>query len=189
LAPPARPPFLNHRLDGSSCRARRLRGCRSICKSGRRTTFHRGRVGIRRARWTRCCDFYLCDEMLPGGKAMANTWQGVVPWQNHLLDGHDRTSPVGSFPPNGSCLRWWLRASTNHHNWASSCRPIDNPNTNRWSIPKRFPPYRRGGSHFCAPNYCLRFRPAARSPQMLDTSMSHLGFRCVVRSLQKTAQP
>jgi formylglycine-generating enzyme len=47
----------------------------------------------------------------------------------------------------------------------------------------------RGGSYLCAPNYCLRFRPAARSPQMLDTSMSHLGFRCVVRSLQKTAQP
>ena len=58
------------------------------------------------ARWTRCCDFYLGDEMLPGGKAMANTWQGEVPWQNHLLDGHDRTSPVGSFPPNGYGLRY-----------------------------------------------------------------------------------
>jgi formylglycine-generating enzyme required for sulfatase activity len=39
----------------------------------------------------------------------------------------------------------------------------------------------KGGSHLCAPNYCLRFRPAARMPQMVDTGMSHLGFRCVKR--------
>ena len=46
----------------------------------------------------------------------------------------------------------------------------------------------KGGSHLCAPNYCLRFRPAARSPQMLDTSMSHLGFRCVVRQSEEHKQ-
>jgi formylglycine-generating enzyme required for sulfatase activity len=39
----------------------------------------------------------------------------------------------------------------------------------------------KGGSHLCAPNYCLRDRPAARHPQMIDTGMSHIGFRCVVR--------
>ena len=38
----------------------------------------------------------------------------------------------------------------------------------------------KGGSHLCAPNYCLRYRPAARQPQMIDTSMSHLGFRCIM---------
>ena len=36
--------------------------------------------------------------------------------------------------------------------------------------------------HLCAPNYCLRYRPAARQAQTLDTSTSHLGFRCVVRT-------
>jgi formylglycine-generating enzyme len=46
----------------------------------------------------------------------------------------------------------------------------------------------KGGSHLCAPNYCLRFRRAARSPQMLDTSMSHLGFRCVVHPLGEREQ-
>jgi formylglycine-generating enzyme required for sulfatase activity len=39
----------------------------------------------------------------------------------------------------------------------------------------------KGGSHLCAPNYCFRYRPAARQPQMIDTGMCHLGFRCVVR--------
>ena len=38
----------------------------------------------------------------------------------------------------------------------------------------------KGGSHLCADSYCLRYRPAARRPQMIDTGMSHIGFRCVV---------
>ena len=39
----------------------------------------------------------------------------------------------------------------------------------------------KGGSHLCAPNYCRRYRPAARHPQPVDTSASHIGFRCIVR--------
>ena len=39
----------------------------------------------------------------------------------------------------------------------------------------------KGGSHLCAPNYCLRYRPAARQGETVDTSTSHIGFRCVVR--------
>jgi sulfatase modifying factor 1 len=40
------------------------------------------------------------DELTPGGKHMANTWQGEFPWQNLLEDKYERTAPVGSFPPN-----------------------------------------------------------------------------------------
>jgi sulfatase modifying factor 1 len=40
----------------------------------------------------------------------------------------------------------------------------------------------KGGSHLCAPNYCQRYRPAARMPQAVDTATSHLGFRCIVRT-------
>jgi formylglycine-generating enzyme len=39
----------------------------------------------------------------------------------------------------------------------------------------------KGGSFLCADSYCRRYRPAARRPQMVDTGMSHVGFRCVVR--------
>ena len=39
----------------------------------------------------------------------------------------------------------------------------------------------KGGSHLCAPEYCLRYRPAARSPQSVDSATTHIGFRCVVR--------
>ena len=45
-------------------------------------------------------------------------------------------------------------------------------------IPRRVT---KGGSHLCAPNYCLRYRPAARQPQAVDTATCHLGFRCVLR--------
>ena len=40
----------------------------------------------------------------------------------------------------------------------------------------------RGGSFLCAPSYCRRYRPAARHAQMVDSGMSHIGFRCVVRA-------
>jgi formylglycine-generating enzyme required for sulfatase activity len=137
------------------------------------------------------------DEMTPGGRIMANTWQGEFPRQNLLLDGFERTSPVGSFPPNGYGLydmagnvwEWttdWYSASPS----AVEAKPCCGPQSTRGAtIEESYDPTQpqiriprkviKGGSHLCAPNYCLRFRPAARSPQMLETSMSHLGFRCV----------
>src|SRR5205823_11003549 len=43
----------------------------------------------------------------------------------------------------------------------------------------------KGGSFLCAPSYCRRYRPAARQPQMIDSAMSHIGFRCVVRDAER----
>jgi sulfatase modifying factor 1 len=70
------------------------------------------------------------------------------------------------------------------------CGPAVNPriSSNAKSYDPRQPAIRiprrvlKGGSHLCAPNYCLRYRPAARQPQMVDTGMSHLGFRCIMRA-------
>lgn len=136
------------------------------------------------------------NEMEPQGEVMANTWQGEFPWQNELKDGYERTSPVGTFPSNGYGLydmagnvwEWttdWYRAK--HVASEGACcsgsmraRMDDSydPGQPQFRIPRRV---LKGGSHLCAPNYCLRFRPAARSPQMIDTGMSHIGFRCIVR--------
>jgi formylglycine-generating enzyme required for sulfatase activity len=143
--------------------------------------------------------FVWGDEMEPGGTIMANTWQGEFPWQNLLKDGYERTSPVGAFPPNGYGLydmagnvwEWtsdWYRSkhasASNSGCCSASVRAsIDesyDPGQPQLRIPRKV---LKGGSHLCAPNYCLRFRPAARSPQMVDTSMSHLGFRCIVRKI------
>ena len=144
------------------------------------------------------------DEHFPDGKAMANTWQGEFPWQNLKLDGYEGTSPVGSFPPNGYGL---YDMTGNVWEWTSDwyvprhpdevaspcCVPANprvtspdesyNPGQPGEHIPRRVI---KGGSHLCAPNYCLRYRPAARQPQMIDTSMAHLGFRCIVRHPPRT---
>jgi formylglycine-generating enzyme len=140
------------------------------------------------------------DVPVPDGRVMANTWEGRFPWENTLADGYFWTSPVGSFPANGYGLydmagnvwEWtcdWFAASHPEDPSKPCCTP-KNPRGGlleasydacqpRVKIPRKV---LKGGSHLCAPNYCLRYRPAARSPQMVDTGMSHIGFRCVVRS-------
>jgi formylglycine-generating enzyme len=126
------------------------------------------------------------DEFAPHGRQMANTWQGEFPWQNTALDGYERTSPVRSFPANGYGLydvagNVWEWTMTRYGNAPgveevkSCCVPssaLDDPNLRNVV---------KGGSHLCAPSYCLRYRPAARQGQTLDTSTSHIGFRCIVR--------
>ena len=147
------------------------------------------------------------DEHFPDGKAMANSWQGEFPWQNSLLDGYEGTAPVGSFPPNGYGLfdmagnvwEWtsdWFVSRHADELVKSCCGPPANPRID--SPDKSYDPGQpdvhvprkvvKGGSFLCAPNYCLRYRPAARQPQMIDTGMSHIGFRCVVRRRLKTNQ-
>jgi sulfatase modifying factor 1 len=110
------------------------------------------------------------DEEVPGGRYMANTWQGEFPMTNELRDGWEWTSPVGTFPPNGYGL---YDMTGNVWEWtADGFGPQDVP------IPRKVT---KGGSFLCAPNYCHRYRPAARMAQPVDTSTCHLGFRCVVR--------
>ena len=135
------------------------------------------------------------DEHVPEGRAMANTWQGEFPWQNAKLDGYEGTSPVGSFPPNGYGLydvcgnvwEWTSDWFTSRHpdDVESSCCVPRNPRVSApnvqagETIPRRVI---KGGSHLCAPSYCLRYRPAARQGQAIDSSTTHLGFRCILRA-------
>jgi formylglycine-generating enzyme required for sulfatase activity len=140
------------------------------------------------------------DEFAPKGRMMANTWQGEFPWQNLLLDRYEGTSPVETYPSNGYGL---YDMAGNVWEWTddyfaapgdvaeSGCCAPHNP---RVSTPSDLPAGERfprrvikGGSHLCAPNYCLRYRPAARQGEAVDTSTSHIGFRCVVRPSQLAA--
>jgi sulfatase modifying factor 1 len=129
------------------------------------------------------------DEPTPGGRLMANTWQGQFPWQNLGLDGYLGTSPVGEFPANGYGLHdmtgnvWeWTSDDFRAHGAAAPPAPCCAPAA---TLPRsQQVKALKGGSHLCAPNYCLRYRPAARYPEPADTSTSHIGFRCVTRSAQ-----
>jgi formylglycine-generating enzyme required for sulfatase activity len=146
--------------------------------------------------------FVWGDELSPGGRMMANTWQGEFPWQNLATDGFEGTSPVGAFPPNGYGLydmagnvwEWTRDQFTPHHGPATSemgkacCAPhssrderAEMSQSGESPAPRASQHVLKGGSHLCAPNYCLRYRPAARQPQDDDSSASHIGFRCIVR--------
>jgi formylglycine-generating enzyme required for sulfatase activity len=137
-------------------------------------------------------EFAWGDELMPKGRPMANTWQGEFPYENTLADGYEGTSPVGRFPANGYGLEdmignvweWttdWYAAA--HDATAPCCgadpRAASVDPDDPAAIPRKV---MKGGSHLCAPNYCRRYRPAARMAQAIDTSTSHLGFRCVVRT-------
>jgi sulfatase modifying factor 1 len=146
-------------------------------------------------------NFSWGDEDAISEKPLANTWQGDFPWENLLTDGFERTSPVGHYPANGygvydACGNTWEWTSdwyVNRHpdtHEKSCCGISENPridseegsydpNQPQFRIPRKVV---KGGSHLCAPSYCLRYRPAARQPQMIDTGMSHIGFRCIARS-------
>jgi len=137
------------------------------------------------------------DEFAPKGKMMANTWQGEFPVENLVTDGYERTSPVGSFPPNGYGLfdmagnvwEWTTDWYQDHGKIANACCASFNPKggEKEASYDPRTPEIRiprkvlKGGSYLCAPNYCLRYRPAARISQQTDTGTCHQGFRCIVR--------
>jgi formylglycine-generating enzyme len=139
------------------------------------------------------------EEFAPYGRHMANTWQGEFPRQNLCTDGFERTSPVTAFPPNGygvhdmigNVWEWtsdWYSQKHEADVEKACCIP-ENPRGGREeesfdpclpqiSIPRKV---LKGGSHLCAPNYCRRYRPAARHAESIDTSASHVGFRCVIR--------
>ena len=146
-------------------------------------------------------EFAWGDELAPDGRMLANYWQGQFPFANQLLDGWERTSPVGSYPANGHGLfdmignvwewtaDWWSQPLVMKKKFKGACCVPANPRGGRErdSIDPQAPqlPTARkvlkGGSHLCAPNYCQRYRPAARHAQPIDSATSHIGFRCVIR--------
>ena len=130
------------------------------------------------------------DRAERSGEKLANYWHGEFPWR--AASGYGSTAPVGSFPPNGYGLfdmagnvwewtaDWYTQPEPADH----CCAPA-NPTGGTaeasvdpgqpFAVPRKVV---KGGSFLCADSYCMRYRPAARRPQMIDTGMSHIGFRC-----------
>lgn len=148
-------------------------------------------------------EFVWGNELTPGGKIMAKTWQGDFPWRNKAKKHLQRTAPVGSYPANGYGLfdmagnvwQWTTDWYASHHpsKENGACCSLDNPRGA--PIEQCYDPAQpnikiqrkvvKGGSFLCAPSYCRRYRPAARHAQMVDSGMSHIGFRCIKRPVKQ----
>jgi formylglycine-generating enzyme len=137
------------------------------------------------------------DDPAPEGRLMANTWQGRFPYRNDGALGWFGTSPVGTFAPNGFGLvdmignvwEWTTTRFSAHHQIAHHqagqpqpcCAPTTpaDPPVGHAPADPAVNQALKGGSHLCAPEYCHRYRAAARSPQSQDSATTHIGFRCV----------
>lgn len=130
-------------------------------------------------------------ELRPLGRDMVNIWHGQFPWENTEADGFARTSPVAAFPPNAFGLYdmignvWqWTRdsyAQSGSTVFRKSCCAPGTLKTEPSPSSGAYHNIIKGGSHLCAPNYCQRYRPAARMFQEKNMPTSHIGFRCVSR--------
>ena len=135
-------------------------------------------------------DYTWGDEPNPDGQWMANSWQGFFPFEDDGSDGYHGTAPVGCFPQNGYGL---FDMIGNVWEWATDWYRADHDAVANGAVNPKGPaemsatvggPVRviKGGSWLCSPNFCARYRPAARQPQEADLGASNIGFRTVLRA-------
>jgi formylglycine-generating enzyme required for sulfatase activity len=133
-------------------------------------------------------EFAWGDDLTPKEQHMANTWQGRFPVENSAEDGFTGTSPVTAFPANGYGLfdmigNAWEWTKDHYQDNHAGGRPASCCTAQADRTGASLSKVIKGGSHLCAPSYCRRYRPAARQSQTIDTSSSHIGFRCVQRDI------
>ena len=136
-------------------------------------------------------DFAWGSEYQPGGRLKANAWQGIFPVMNTGEDGYIGTAPAGCFEANryglydmiGNVWEWTSDWYRDGHGRDDAVNPAG-PDIREIGFAPGQSPRKviKGGSHLCAPNFCARYRPAARQPQEIDLGAGHLGFRTVLNA-------
>jgi len=133
------------------------------------------------------------NQFRPGGRSMANTWQGRFPAENTAADGHAAAAPVGRYPANayglhdmsGNVWEWcsdWYRHDT-YATAIAAGKPQRNPAGPADSFDPQEPHEKkralRGGSFLCSDQYCARYIVGTRGKGEPSSGCNHIGFRCV----------
>ena len=129
------------------------------------------------------------DELAPNGHHHANTWQGKFPVENKMEDHYIGLAPVGCFKPNdfgaydliGNVWEWTANWYVPSHNPLDDSNPTGPTENQSYDYANAGLPIKviKGGSYLCAPNYCMRYRPAARQAADTGLGTGHIGFRTV----------
>jgi len=131
------------------------------------------------------------NELRPGGKWMANTFQGTFPGRDEGADHHAGIAAVAQYPPNayglsdiaGNVWEWcqdWYRPDTYARDAAATARnPQGPPDSFDPAEPSEKKRVQRGGSYLCTDQYCTRYMVGTRGKGEVTSSTNHAGFRCV----------
>jgi len=120
------------------------------------------------------------QELRPGGRPAANSWQGTFPAADTGEDGFRGRAPVGRFAANGFDL---LDMTGNVWEWCADWYDVS-----YYARSARVAPsgpasgaerVMRGGSWMCSENYCTNYRPGARGHATADSGLNNTGFRLV----------
>jgi len=127
------------------------------------------------------------DSLKLNDQYMANTWQGLFPFNDSAEDGFEGLAPVGCYPRNAYGIHdlignvWeWTQSKYYPRHYQHEEIPEDirdtgyDPNQPGVSVGVI-----KGGSFLCAEDFCMRYRPAARHAQDTGLGTSHIGFRIV----------
>jgi len=132
--------------------------------------------------------YYWGTELKPGGKWMANIFQGSFPEKNSMEDGFAMIAPVRSYPPNAYGLydmegNVWEWCSDYYRPDYYKTSPEENPRGPADSYdpdePGAVKRVQRGGSFLCSDEYCIRYKPGSRGKGEVKSASNNLGFRCV----------
>ncbi|MFA9478287.1 formylglycine-generating enzyme family protein [Phycisphaerales bacterium AB-hyl4] len=127
------------------------------------------------------------DELTPTGKHMCNIWQGKFPERDTAEDGFAGTCPVDAFPANdyglhntsGNVWEWCTEWFDPAWHVEASPETRDNPTGPLTNDGGQTHKLQKGGSYLCHRSYCNRYRVAARTGNMPDSTTTNAGFRCV----------